>query len=175
MPGKFLLFLFVICHLLVLSLIKGSFVIGPTPVYAGISPVPTVPPTCDICGWCNRTLPTPAPSPANWDSCMNCLFEPDKITPKEHTYYTAIGCFSTQSDQFVKSILSIVFGIAGGIAFLAVLAGSITILTSSGNPQTLQNGKDMITSSIFGILLILFSVFLLRTVGFDILKIPGFG
>jgi hypothetical protein len=35
-------------------------------------------------------------------------------------------------------------------------------------------GKDIIFSSIFGILLILFSIFLLHFVGYDILRIPGF-
>lgn len=161
MPKRLFL-LSVICYLLSVFLY---------PVLAQEPPTPTTPPTCDICGWCN---PQSNPKPPTWDSCNRCLYTSDG-TPREHTYYTAVGCLSTQSDLFVKSILSIVFGISGGIAFLAVLAGSITVLTSSGNPQRLQNGKDIITSSIFGILLILFSVFLLRTVGFDILRIPGFG
>ncbi len=162
MPKKIFYFLVVGCWLLV---------VGLKPILADDAPTPTTPPTCDICGWCN---PETQPKPSNWDSCNRCLYTSDGI-PREHTYYSAIGCLSTQSDLFVKSILSIVFGVAGGIAFLAVLAGSITVLTSSGNAQKLRNGKDIITSSIFGILLILFSVFLLRTVGFDILKIPGFG
>lgn len=145
---------------------------GLTPIFAQAdTPVPTSQPTCDLCGWCN---PQTSPKPPNWNQCNSCLYQPDG-TPREHTYYTAIGCLSTQSDLFIKSILSVVFGIAGGIAFLAVLGGSAIVLTSTGNPERIQSGKDMITSSIFGILLILFSVFLLRTVGFDILKIPGFG
>ncbi|MBI3380195.1 hypothetical protein HY029_05570, partial [Candidatus Gottesmanbacteria bacterium] len=50
-----------------------------------------------------------------------------------------------------------------------------TVLTSSGNPERIQSGKDTITSALFGMLLILFSVFLLKVVGLDILRIPGFG
>jgi len=146
-------------------------VIGLTPVSAQELPTPTIPPTCDLCGWCN---PQTNPKPPNWDSCNACLYQPDG-TPREYTYYTAIGCVSTKSDLFVKSLLSIVFGIGGGVAFLAVIGGTITVLTSAGDPEKLQKGKEMITSSLAGILLILFSVFLLRTVGFDILRIPGFG
>ena len=63
---------------------------------------------------------------------------------------------------------------AGGIGFLAVLAGSTMVLTSSGNPERLKDGKDLIVSSILGILIILFAIFLLRVVGVDILNIPGF-
>ncbi len=157
----------------IISLVVGCWllVVGLSPIFAQETPTPTAQPTCDLCGWCN---PQTQPKPTNWDSCNQCLYNPDG-TPREHTYYSAVGCLSTQSDLFVKSILSIVFGVSGGIAFLAVLAGSAMVLTSSGDPQKLQNGKDMITSSVFGILLILFSVFLLRTVGFDILRIPGFG
>ena len=72
-------------------------------------------------------------------------------------------------------MLAVIFGIAGGIAFLAVLTGSAIVLTSSGYPDRLQTGKDLIVSSIFGLMLIIFSVFLLRVVGFEILRIPGFG
>ncbi len=134
-------------------------------------PTPTPQPTCDMCGWCNKDI---NPKPSNWDKCYNCLYKSDG-TQRDHTYYTVMGCFSTQSDLFVKSILSFVFGIAGGIAFLAVLSGSGIILTSSGDPQKLQHGKEIIISSISGILLIIFSVFLLRVVGVDILNLPGFG
>lgn len=58
---------------------------------------------------------------------------------------------------------------------MAILYGSATVLISSGNPEKIQAGKDMIVNSLIGILIIVFSVFLLRVVGLDILKIPGFG
>lgn len=107
---------------------------------------------------------------------MQCLYAPDG-TPRERTYYTVLGCFSTDpaAAPFVKSLLSIIFGIAGGLAFLAVLYGSSLVLTSSGDPLKLSQGKEVIISSLFGIFLILFSVFLLRVVGVDILGLPGFG
>ena len=125
--------------------------------------------TCDLCGWCNTQI---NPPPPNWNDCYACLYDTSGLEQKGN-YWTVFGCLSTRPEKFVKSTLTIVFGAAGGIAFLAVLAGSAIILTSSGNPQRIQLGKDMITSSIFGLLLIVFSVFLLRIVGFDILKIPG--
>ena len=138
----------------------------------GTSPTP-VPgePTCDLCGWCNRGV---EPEPQNWDECQACLYDASGVE-QEGNYYTVLGCLSTKPENFVKSVLSVVFGIAGGLAFMAVIAGSIIVLTSGGYPNRLQTGKDLIVSSIFGLLLIIFSVFLLRIVGFDILKIPGFG
>lgn len=134
------------------------------------TPTSTMEPTCDLCGWCNQGInPTP---PATWNKCHQCLYDAygNEATS---SYYTVFGCVATQPQAFVQSILSIVFGISGGIAFLAVLAGSGIVLTSTGSPERLQTGKDIIVSSLFGILLILFSVFLLNFVGYDILRIPG--
>ena len=134
------------------------------------TPTSTKEPTCDLCGWCNQGInPTP---PATWNKCHQCLYD---AYGNEATgsYYTVFGCVATQPQAFVQSILSIVFGISVGIAFLAVLAGSGIVLTSGGSAERLQTGKDIIISSLFGILLIIFSVFLLNFVGYDILRIPG--
>ena len=108
---------------------------------------------------------------------MNCLYEDGEAAtlPKVKTYFTVFGCLSTEPGEFVKKMLSFLFSIVGGTAFLSVLAGSAMVLTSAGDPEKLRSGKNVITSSIIGLLLVIFSAFLLRTVGFDILKIPGFG
>ncbi len=151
-----------------LSIINYQLTINNSFVYAQ---APAAQYTCDLCGWCNPQI---NPQPPNWNDCYACLYDTSGLEQKGN-YWTVFGCLSTRPEKFVKSTLTIVFGAAGGIAFLAVLGGSAIILTSSGNPQRIQLGKDMITSSIFGLLLIVFSVFLLRIVGFDILKIPGFG
>jgi len=138
-------------------------------VYAQASP--TGVPTCDLCGWCNRTV---NPRPPDWLACRQCIYDASgREIP--NNYYTVLGCLSTKPEKFVQSMLTIIMGAAGGIAFMAVLYGSATVLTSAGNPEKIQAGKDLITNSIIGILVIVFSVFLLRVVGFDILKIPGFG
>jgi len=153
---------------LFLSFALSLFIITPA---VAQTPTPTGIPTCDLCGWCNRDI---NPKPSDWDACQKCLYDTASGLPKEHTYYTVLGCFSTNPADYVQQLLTIVFSMAGGIAFLAVLAGSVIVLTSSGNPERLKDGKDMIVSSILGILIILFAIFLLRVVGVDILNIPGF-
>lgn len=88
---------------------------------------------------------------------------------------TAIGpvCVDSPS-SFVAWFLKFAIGIGGGIAFLLIIFGAFQILTSSGNPEKVKAGKELITSAIAGLLLIIFSVFLLRLIGVEILKIPGF-
>lgn len=88
--------------------------------------------------------------------------------------WTAFGCIKTDPGAFVGEILRIGIGIGGGIAFLLILFGGFQILTSAGNPEQLAAGRELVTSAIMGLLLIIFSVFLLRLIGFNILGIPGF-
>ncbi|MBI4157526.1 hypothetical protein HY502_01620, partial [Candidatus Woesebacteria bacterium] len=72
-------------------------------------------------------------------------------------------------------ILKWAIGIGGGIAFLLVVYSSFMIMTSSGNPDRLKAGQELLTSALMGVVLLVFSVFILKVIGVDILKIPGFG
>ena len=89
--------------------------------------------------------------------------------------WTALGCIPTDPSKFIGQILGIAVGIGGGIAFLLVLFGGFQILMSAGNPEKLNAGKELVTSAITGLLIIIFSLFILRLIGFNILGIPGFG
>lgn len=87
---------------------------------------------------------------------------------------TGIGNIPTNPVELAQFVLQWVLGIAGGIAFLLMLLGATQVLTSQGNPERLQAGKDHITSAAIGLLFIILSIVLLRILGVDILKIPGF-
>lgn len=90
------------------------------------------------------------------------------------TIWTAIGCMPISATGFVKQyIFTYGVGIAGGFAFLYFLFAAFTILTSAGNPEKIEEAKQMIVSSLSGLLLIIFSVVILKTIGVDILQIPG--
>jgi hypothetical protein len=61
----------------------------------------------------------------------------------------------------------------GGVAFLLILFSGFQTMMSAGNPEKLHEAKELMTAAISGLLLIIFSVFLLKLVGVDILQIPG--
>ena len=104
------------------------------------------------------TQPTPCPGPAG------------------EGIQTALGCIPTKDTaQFVGWLLGSAIKIAGGIAFLLIIFGAIKVLTSSGNPEAVKAGQEMITSALMGLLFIIFSLFLLELIGVKILQIPGFG
>lgn len=87
---------------------------------------------------------------------------------------TAIGCIHTSPIGFIKDFLNFLISIAGGLAFLMMLAGAYQMLTSAGNPETLSAGRDRFQSAIIGLLFIIFSILLLRIIGVDILGLGTF-
>lgn len=89
--------------------------------------------------------------------------------------WTAIGCVTGNASDFVTKVIQFGTGIGGGIAFLLILFAGFQTMTSAGNPEKLHEAKELLTAAISGLLLIIFSVFLLRLIGVDILQIPGFG
>lgn len=99
-------------------------------------------------------------------SCETCFDKPGVFTP--------FGCIEATPQLFVTKILQIAIGISGGIAFLMIVYGGFVTMTSAGNPEQLTNGKEIITSAIAGLLMIIFSVVILKIIGVDILGLPGF-
>lgn len=89
--------------------------------------------------------------------------------------WTAIGCFGGDSpNAFIASFIRLGTGLGGGVAFLLILFSGFQRITSAGNPEKLHEAKELMTAAISGLLLIIFSVFLLRLIGVDILQLPGF-
>jgi len=152
---------------------------------------------CDLCGYC-----PPNPAPQSWPSCQKCLYPNISSDPTTREslaidsetnlpptgapgkQYTFLGCLGGESGGFtnsgaaggvVQSLLNIVFGIAGGIAFLYLLYGSFIIATSQANPERLNYGRRVVYGAIAGLIFTLGSVFIVKFIASGILKIPGFG
>lgn len=154
--------------------------------------------TCDQCGYCQGQTP-----PSTWDKCRDCLYnvgsvpassnETLKLAPDQPfedivpttipgNYFTGIGCIRTggftqsgSSGAVAQAILNVIFGIAGGIAFLYILFGAFQVATSQNNPERLNYGKRLIIGSIVGLIVSLSAVFIVNFIGAQILRVPGFG
>lgn len=92
--------------------------------------------------------------------------------PDGESINTAIGCIPVgNTNAFIGFILRWAIGVGGGIAFLLILYAGFMIMTSSGNPDRLKAGQELMTSAIAGIIMLIFSVFILRVIGVNILGI----
>ncbi len=73
--------------------------------------------------------------------------------------------------EIIKYIYMFALGAAGFIALLAILIGAIMYIFSAGNPSKATDAKDRIMSALLGILILLASVLLLRTINPDLVNI----
>jgi len=106
----------------------------------------------------------------------SCLLVPTHVQAVDlstESLDTAIGPIPLDPTGFLTYLLQILFGISGGIALLLMIFGSFQVILSSGNPDKVKAGQEIITSAIMGLLFIIFSIFILRFIGVEILQIPG--
>lgn len=118
--------------------------------------------TCDGNHKCQ--LPGPIPTSVIFDPTCDLLLP---LTGKGID--TALGCLPTDPQTFVGLVIPWAVGIGGGIAFLLMLYGVFMIIVSAGVPDKMQAGKELISSAITGLLIIIFAVFILRFIGVDVL------
>lgn len=89
--------------------------------------------------------------------------------------WTGIGCVKTTLTTFIQeTVFGIGIGLAGLVALGCMIYSAFLLQTSQGNAEKITTAQDMMKSCIFGLLLIIFSVFILRVIGVNILQIPGF-
>lgn len=89
---------------------------------------------------------------------------------------TAIGCIPVfDQTDFLSTLLRWAVGIGGGIAFLLILYAGFMIMTGAGNPERIKAGQELLTSAISGLILLIFSIFILKFIGVDILGLCKFG
>jgi hypothetical protein len=142
----------------------------------GFMPSPTSPPTTPAPISPPPQLPTPPPSRVFCDHSyppQPVATPPDPNNPR---MYTAVGCIPVGSARaFIGWVLLWIVGIAGGIALILIVYAGFMIITSTGNPQRVQAGKELLTAAISGLAVLLFGIFILEFIGFNILNIPGFG
>jgi putative Mn2+ efflux pump MntP len=66
-------------------------------------------------------------------------------------------------------------GLAGIIAIGCITFAAIQFQLSQGDTEKIKKARELMTSCIMGLILIIFSVFILRVIGVDILQLPGLG
>lgn len=100
--------------------------------------------------------------------CLNCF--------SLNGFWSGIGCVYLQNWQefFSKNVFGFLIGLAGIIVLLCIIFSAFTLQISQGNPEKIKKAQERLTSCILGLLLIIFSIFILKLIGVDILRIPGF-
>lgn len=112
-------------------------------------------------------------SPKEKQLCLDCLSgnNKDKIVG----IWSGAGCIYANIGAFIQNtLLGWGIGLAGLVALLCIIYSAFQLQTSGGNPEKIKKAQELLTSCIMGLMLIIFSVFILRIIGVSILRIPGF-
>lgn len=112
-----------------------------------------------VCCW-----PEGEPLPEVYEN----LFRPQTCEGGEGIL-TALGCISGNPSTFVYKIRNILLGIGSGITLILMIVGAFFVLSSQGNPEQIKRGKEIFVGALIGLLVLIFSTFLLELIGVDIL------
>ncbi len=107
------------------------------------------------------------------DECTSCVWGKDNKFGGG--IWTGLGCINVSENGFINSAINIGIGLGGGFALMCIIYAAFLLQTSGGSPEAIKKARELMTSCITGLILIIFSVFILRVIGYDILKLPGFG
>lgn len=100
-------------------------------------------------------------------NCLSCS--------SQNGMWTGLGCLPLDLNTLITSfVLTTGIGLGGGFALLCIIYAAFMMQSSQGNPEKLKKAQEMITSCIMGLMLIIFSVFIMRIIGVNIIRIPGF-
>lgn len=69
-----------------------------------------------------------------------------------------------QIEYIFGNILGYVLGFAGIVLFIYLLIGGFKYITSGGNPQSAESAKNTITYAIGGLIVIVFSFFIINLI-----------
>ena len=88
---------------------------------------------------------------------------------------SALGCMPMDKvERFLgEGVLGIGITFAGAFSVLCIIFGAIQFQLSGGESAKVQKAQKLITQCVVGLLIIIFSIFLLRFVGVNLLRIYG--
>lgn len=95
-------------------------------------------------------------------------FGSNRFNPNSNTVKTEFGDIPRDPAELATVVLRIAIGVAGGVAFLLMVYGSFRLIFARGDPEQVQQGREIITAAIIGLLVVIFSTFILQLVGISI-------
>lgn len=113
------------------------------------------------------------PSGPQRAACLQCVGGAIDDKGNQTKVFTALGCISVSGKELASDLVTILLGIAGGIALLAILVASFLLAISQGETQKVKSAKELITAAVSGLLFLIFSIVILEFLAVDIFKIPG--
>ncbi|SRR6056297_736283 len=75
----------------------------------------------------------------------------------------------TDPNKLISKVINAILGVIGSLALLMFVFGGFTWMTSSGSPEKVKKGRDIIVWAVIGLAIIFFSYALVNLVIFDVI------
>jgi hypothetical protein len=89
-------------------------------------------------------------------------------TPQSGYIFNELGCINTSDPAAtINTFVRIALGLMGGIVVFRIIQGALTM--QAGDPESFEEGRDIITSALVGLLVLIFSASIMNFLGINIL------
>ncbi len=97
----------------------------------------------------------------NYNLCCDCR--------AQGGVWTGIGCTDTTPSGLITGLIRIIYGVMGGVALVMLIYAGIMYQT--GNEANVKKARELIIQTVSGLVVLTFSVLILRIIGINILDI----
>ncbi len=87
--------------------------------------------------------------------------------------WTAIGCINTTPEGVFVTLVRITLGVMGGVALLRLIY--MGYLYQTGDEGKIKQAREGVVSTLVGIIVVIFSVVILRIIGVNVLDVVPSG
>jgi hypothetical protein len=84
---------------------------------------------------------------------------------------TGMGCPLDTLNAFLRPLVPWIVGVAAGFSVLMIVIGGIMMIASDGDQGKIQKGRQIITASLIGLILLVFSATILNTLNADFFRL----
>ena len=93
------------------------------------------------------------------------------VNPPDPVIPTPFGPVCGTAVCLAEAFLNTGLGVVGGVAFLLMVLGSYRLVFAGGNPDSVKSGREIVTAAIAGLVVVVFTIFILNLIGIGILGI----
>jgi hypothetical protein len=97
----------------------------------------------------------------NYDLCCQCR--------EQGGVWTGIGCTDTTPSGLITGLIRIVYGVMGGVALVMLIYAGVMYQT--GNEANVKRARETIIQTVTGLIVLTFSILILRIIGINVLDI----
>lgn len=103
------------------------------------------------------------------DACTKCIIQnwQGSASTSSYNWSASLGCIDTRMNPFITRLIQIGLGIGSGLAVIRIIQGAF--MRQTNDPAKIQEGNEIITSTVLGLVVLAAAMVLLQIIGVNVL------